>query len=274
MKKRIVAIGLACLTAGAGLSGCAGNDTQQETTVTAEETTVTTAAETTTVTETTEAPTTTTTEAPATTAKSDPEDEKILEQLKAFYDSHEKINGVPAENGKDTYSKFAIADFDADGKKEIMVEYNYYPEIGGESQDSLIMYEADEFSRDSYSAVAPYTDFSKITFLDNGVAYEVNENAELRFDDNKTYYLFSREWLAKLNYNMDYAHHQSKYFILDYYKNDGKIMKSLHSANDAIFDPKEKTQAEYDNEKQMLNSGKVMDIDVKDFTAENLGIDN
>ena len=72
MKKRIVAIGLACLAAGAGLSGCAGNDTQQETTVTAEETTVTTAAETTTVTETTEVPTTTTTEAPATTAKSDP----------------------------------------------------------------------------------------------------------------------------------------------------------------------------------------------------------
>jgi len=77
MKKAII-IGVACLTAGIGLAGCAGSNEQPtEATTTAEtttveETTTTTAAETTTTTQettTTTQETTTTTEAPTTVAE-------------------------------------------------------------------------------------------------------------------------------------------------------------------------------------------------------------
>ena len=101
MKKRVIAIGLACLTAGIGLAGCAGSNPQPETTTT-ETTTVeemtTTTAETTTTTQettTTTQETTTTTEAPTTTAKAHPEDDQIMENLRAFYKSHEIVDGVP-----------------------------------------------------------------------------------------------------------------------------------------------------------------------------------
>ena len=274
MKKKII-IGLACLTAGIGLAGCeASNSTTEttDTTTTAEATTTseTTTAEPTTTT-TTEAPTTTTTEAPTTTAKAHPEDDQIMEKLRNFYKSHEIVDGVPVGNYGSKYAKFAIADFDADGENEVMIEHRY--KLSDDDDDEIpetTMYEADSLNDGTHSL--PYTAIGDVTFLDNGVGYVTYPNSSANILDNKKYFLISDEMPAKLHYNMDLAGFESIARVLYYYEEDGRIYKSLVSAHDSLFQPKEKTMEEYEEEKAILNNGKIMDINVKECTADNIGL--
>ena len=286
MKKQIF-IGLACLTAGIGLAGCGASNNQPVETTTSEttaaETTTTTAETTTTTVETTtaettttatEAPTTTATEAPTTTAKAHPEDDQIMENLRNFYKSHEKIDGVPLSyfNGYPSHqnTKFAIADFDGDGENEVI-----FQEIGTTPTDDVIeysipyikMYEANSLSDNGGILVVPHEIIYDVTFLDNGVAYTYDYSCL----DNKRYFLINRDLPAKLNYNMSLTYDADER-ILSYYTNNGRIMKALTSTQDQYFDPKEKTQEQYETEKAILNSGNVIDLQVKDFTAENLGL--
>ena len=78
--------------------------------------------------------------------------------------------------------------------------------------------------------------------------------------------------LEKLNYNLNNFYDYDSTFILSYSNHDGRIMKSLGSGQDIYFDPVEKTQAEYEADMAILNGGKELDFQVKDFTAENIGL--
>ena len=278
MKKAII-IGIACLTAGTGFAGCgASSGTTTETTTgeatTTTMTTTTTTAETTTATTeastiTTESPTTTTTEAPTTTAKSHPEDNQIMENLRNFYKSHEIVDGYPTatENGYTTcFQKFAIADFDDDGINEVAIEYQsaYF------LTDDMDIFESEitDYDKGGNCFYNTYgKTFSNLTFLDNGVAYFHDENVL----DSKVYNLIGESILPDLNYNKSLLE-GSILRKLSYRMENGSIMKSLYSAHDSIFPPLEKTREQYETEKAILNSGNEMDIQVKDFTAENLGL--
>ena len=283
MKKQIF-IGLACLTAGIGLAGCGASNNQPVETTTSEtttaETTTTTAETTTTTAETTtaetttttEAPTTTATEAPTTTAKAHPEDDQIMENLRNFYKSHDKEDGLPVNNEHDiTYLKYAIADFDADGVNEVAIEFQP-PQF---TNPDLSLYKSGVTDYD-YPFYNTYgADFSELTFLDNGVAYCKTTN-DMGIGggalDDKMYYLIGDEILPKLNYNKSLLEEYTHLRRLYYTSENGKIMKNLYSAHDYIFEPLEKTQEQYETEKAILNSGNVIDLQVKDFTAENLGL--
>ncbi len=269
---------------GCGASSNTTGTTTSETTATTDETTTatitpTTEADTTVTTETTattttEAPTTTTIEVPTTTAKAHPEDDVFMQHLRNLYNAGTK-DGVPAEEGYYKYQKFAIADFDADGENELMIEHRF--EWGDEFEISeMNMYEASSLGKGFHEdAVAglPNTAFSDVTFLDNGVAYSAySSNSMQNILDNKKYFLINDEMPSKLHYNMSLANFESIARVLFYYEENGKIFKSLASAHDILFDPKEKTQAEYEEEKAILNKGKVMDINVKECTAENIGL--
>ena len=89
---------------------------------------------------------------------------------------------------------------------------------------------------------------------------------------NMKYYILSEDMFPKLNYNLELAYYKSDENILRYVEREGKIMKSLCNYQDCMYDSIEKTQAQYDEEYAILNSGKVMDVEIKDFTAENLGL--
>ena len=273
--KKIGIIGLACLTAGIGLAGCAGSNEQPtEATTTAETTTAaettTTTAETTTTTQettTTAEETTTTTEAPTTTAKAHPEDDQIMENLRAFYKSHEIVDGVPTENDV-KYAKYAIADFDGDGQNEVMIEMEF--DLYDDINHNLYMYNHDDDINDEPNRVIYYTIFENVTFCDNGVAYSKHRRDQSI--DGKEYFILSDKILESLNYNLNNFHELDAEFILDYFYDEGRIMKHLHTCQDYYFNPVEKTQEQYESDMTIINGGKELDFQIKDFTAENIGL--
>ena len=272
--KKIGIIGLACLTAGIGLAGCAGSNEQPtEATTTAETTTVAETTTTTQETTTTTQETTTTTEAPTTTVKAHPEDDQIMENLRAFYKSHEIVDGVPLKTDDygftEQFAKYAIADFDGDGENEVIVETDY--ELYERIAHSLHMYDHDQDISSNPNRIFGYRSFSDVVFMDNGTAHCDSYVSTI---DGKDYYLLSDKMLESLNYNLNNFDHWGEYneFLLRYYNDDGSIMKILGTTQDYYFDPVEKTQEQYESDMAILNSGKELDFQVKDFTAENIGL--
>ena len=282
MKKTII-IGVACLAVGTGLAGC-GAGRSATVTTTAEATTAaetTAAAETTTAvteatTTTTEAPATTTTESPTTRAKAHPEDDRIMENLRNFYKSHDILDGMPATINKYNtiyeYTKFAIADFDGDGVNEVAIQSE---QISQPQAGYLIVsiYESDvnDYSLENSVAAIDLTELSDLTFLDNGVAYtSASEHSTLDVLDDKSYYLIDYGLYGKLNYSSDNVGRGGRYYLL-YFTEGGRIFKQLGTVQDMMFRV-EKSRAEYEADKAILNSGSVMDVQVKDFTAENVGL--
>ena len=293
MKKKVIVIGLACLTAGIGLAGCAGRGNQPETTTTAEtttmaETTTTTAAETTTTTKettttTTEAPTTTTTETLSTTAKAHPEDDRIMEYLRSYYRSHDTSSGVPHGDDYGHYVRYAIADFNADGKNELAVEYK--TDSSDYNVTNIFICPVEKIDFDNFKTIDKsigYNTLSNVKFLDNGVAYHSISQTEIDFYpdrdylDAKEFFILSNDVLQKLNYNLDnlrdYEGNLHHSFIIEYYKENDSIYKMLDSGQEAFFEPVIKTQEQYNADKALLDSGNVLNIEVKDFTAENIGL--
>ena len=136
----------------------------------------------------------------------------------------------------------------------------------------IYMYEPD--SLDKISLGVRHEMISDLTFLDNGVAYSTSYGTALM--DGKSYYIFNRDILPKINYNLSLADFTPDTLHLHYYKSDGRIYKELYGQlfgiDDGVFDPKEKTQAEYEADKSILESANVMALQVKDFTAENIGL--
>ena len=202
------------------------------------------------------------------------EDDQIMENLRAFYKSHEIVDGVPARENNLKYAKYAIADFDGDGQNEVMVETSFIY-VDNNIAHELYMYDHDQELGLMAERVLPFQSFSNQTFLDNGVSNRgVNGDNDYANDaiDKKVYFILSDKVLEQLNYNLNNFYEGSNMFLLYYYENNGKILKTLGGGQEAYFEPKEKTQAEYEADMAILNSGKELDFQVKDFTAENIGL--
>lgn len=283
MKKRIIGVSLACLTAGMVFAGCGASNSTSETTTTAEETTTVTTTTTTTVemtttteeTTTTTEETTTTTEAPTTVANAHPENDVFMKYLRDYYQSHNLDNGSPSPNEYVSYTKFAIADFDSDGENELAVEYDVHAEDF--TANHIYIYKANNCDFDNFDTVyrsIGYESFSKVTILDNGVAY-----ADVPLDstfDGKVYFILNDNMLEKLNYNLSSFvspdGSMPSDYNLYYYIEDGVIKKIIGSGQDSYFPGVEKTQSEYESDLSILKSGNVLNIEIKDFTAENIGL--
>ena len=242
-----------------------------ETTTTAE--TTTTTQETTTTTQ----ETTTTTEAPTTTAKAHPENDRIMENLRNFYKSHTIVDGVPVdEDGTTKYTKFAIADFDGDGENEVAINHLNDGTNYGMGQVATIIIYNDNISNNDILKRIGYSELSDNVYLDNGIAYVsdvmiADHNSRANDGLKDRYYIINNSFYEKLNYSKDNIGDQTSDYVLSYYEQEGKINKYLHTLHDGLFSV-EKTQAEYESDKAILESGNVMNIEVKEFTAENLGL--
>ena len=75
---------------------------------------------------------------------------------------------------------------------------------------------------------------------------------------------------GKLNYSRDNVGSGKGYYLL-YFTEGGSIFKQLGTVQDMMFRV-EKTQEQYEADNAILNSGNVMDVQVKDFTAGNIGL--
>ena len=214
-----------------------------------------------------------------------PEDEVLMNYIREYYRSHEKVEGgypVIDEGHKSYagyYTKYAIADFDADGTDELAVESTItWTKYNTEEHPELDIYKS--YSIDFDYASASYgtfnTDFSGITFYNNGVAesdvsYNKPENVKGEVIDNRFYYLLNEDFLGRLNYSKENVGEFWPGMVLYYYKKDGEIHKTLNTFSENDPDVV-KTQEEYNNDIKTLHSGDVMNIQVKEFTAENLGL--
>lgn len=199
--------------------------------------------------------------------------------LQNLYKNSITIDGLPGESfgeGKYVYDKYAIADIDNDGADELLIQdKTIVASYDGSAWSNIFKIEEGETGKPN-NCVIPQKGFNEVTFLDNGVAFAAyGEGYDgFRVLDDKEYYLLDKGMLGKLNYNMANAYWQpeSDVFLVYYYKQDGKIYKELGSGQDIYFDPKEKTESEYEQEKQLLTGGNVINVNVKDFTAENIGL--
>ena len=209
-------------------------------------------------------------------AKSHPEDEQIMENLRAFYKSHEIVDGVPTEiSNSETrkYLKYSIADFDGDGENELAIEDFYKVDMYEFQNTYIYKSNVSNLTRDNAMEVMDYKQFSDITFLDNGIAYCANAKSSTPVDsrDKGVYYLINDDYYGKLNYSKDNVGDNPKGLGINYFIRDGVIIKNLGTVQDFMFQT-EKTWEQYEADMDILNSGNVMNIEVKDFTAENIGL--
>ncbi|GEM_PF-5770336 len=218
-------------------------------------------------------------------AQDHPEDEVLMNYIREYYRSHEKVQGgypIIDEGHKSYagyYTKYAIADFDADGTDELAVESTItWTKYNAEEHPELDIYKS--YSIDFDYASASYgtfnTNFSGIAFYNNGVAESANtyikpENIKGEVIDNRFYYLLNEDLLGRLNYSKENVGEFHPGMVLYYYKKDGAIHKTLNTFSENDLDVV-KTREEYNNDIKTLRSGEVINIQVKDFTAENLGL--
>lgn len=225
---------------------------------------------------------TTAAEPSATTAKSAGDElGEFKEYLQDIYNSYPKTDGVPSEDDGYSvikYQRFAVDDFDGDGEKELIIE-DHVKSRSGHDDCNLILKEKDDLYGEIWeNVVIENKAFSDVTFRDNGVASAANNGRNTSFPliDNTEYHILNKNMLSKLNYNMSNSDANydwsSTLYVLHYYMEGGQIKKLLGSGHEAYFDPKVKTEAEYEQDKALLNGGDVIKVDVKDFTAENIGL--
>ena len=74
----------------------------------------------------------------------------------------------------------------------------------------------------------------------------------------------------KLNYSRDNVGDGKGLYLL-YFTEGGSIIKQLGTVQDMLFRV-EKTQEQYEADKAILNSGNVIYVQIKDFTAANIGL--
>ena len=207
---------------------------------------------------------------------SHPEDDVFLDYLRQYYKTHDTSDGLPRYDEYSHYTKYAVADFNADGRNELAVEYKY--DHDGYKVTNTSIYTADNLDFDDFMRAdrADNYGLTDVTFLDNGVAYRtVNDRYYYANNtiDKKAYYILSDRVLEQLNYNLNnFGEGAGTFNLYYYYDENGKIMKCLAGGSEHYFDPVEKTQAEFESDMAILNSGNVMNIEIKDFTAENIGL--
>ena len=173
---------------------------------------------------------------------------------------------------------FAVDDFDGDGENELIIEGHVKSNSGYDDCNLILKEKDDLYGNLLEDVVIENKSFSDVTFRDNGVASAANNGRNTSFPliDNTEYHILNKNILSKLNYNMSNSDANydwsSALYVLHYYMEDGQIKKLLGSGHEAYFEPKLKTEAEYEQDKALLNGGDVIKADVKDFTAENIGL--
>ena len=251
--------------------------------------------------------------------ESHPEDEQILAYLKDIYNtSSEIIKGHPSELELDdsadlcswtTYRDYAIADFDGDGRDELIL-HTYEPYNAGLSYGEINLYDQAYPAFDMYEVTdngnvvnkdasyniegdvwmlrasnsADYSNPSLFTFYGNGVfKFELTEGGERK----EAYYIFNDDihrQLKALNHHLfkdksiygstaDGVLGDNELYTsaLCYVTNsDGRVTRMYGSHQDNVQD--ELTKQEYDDEIALLTSGGVLDTDFKEFDAESLGV--
>ena len=211
------------------------------------------------------------------------EDDVFMDYLRQYYNTHDTSAGTPSPDEYGHYTKYAIADFDADGENELAVQYDGL--MGGEYPISnLFIYKQNNCNFDDFEtlyASIGYKKFSEVTFLDNGVVYSAISDdikkyyPNTEYLENKQYQILSNKMYEKLNYSLDnlrtsYGNNVDHSLILQYKKENNIITKSL-GAQEELFSV-EKTQEQYEADMAIINGGKELDFQIKDFTAENIGL--
>ena len=231
MKKAII-IGLACLTAGTGLTGCGVSGNNTETTATTSETTTTAGTtETTTIT----IETTTTTEVPAMTETHKEDDilqsflQKIYSEADMYADDYpvyiynrERVLRNTGEDHYNTYNRYMIADLDNDGKDELLLSYIVGYVKDAKKDDNTFdknvflrewstawhMYEVDEngnvTEKESWAGT-PAFDYNntKITVRDNSTI--CFESSNKTYGDLQAFGVFDKELWQEINKNQEIA---------------------------------------------------------------------
>lgn len=198
--------------------------------------------------------------------------DKLMEALKNFYNSQKKADGVPVtDDGAFKYSRFAIADFDNDGEPEVIIETDF--DSFGSACHELYMFKSDDDINFATEKVLPFKSFSTTTFLDNGIAY--SEDKYLGDFDKNFYCLLNKDMLDKLNCDasVPIPNRILKYMIIEgtinkFFGNSEENLSEIEAIEETTSETK--TEEEYKAEKAIINSGNKIEVQIKDFTSENL----
>ena len=299
MKKSKISVLIAAASlAGLAFAGCAGNtqETTEQTTETADTLVSTTTLETSTT---------------ITTAETDPaqaQEAEFTRYLKDLYNgADDYAKGYPQKiSGIDegfvsatTYLKYAIADYDGDGKLEmITVESNNFPVEAGKTAENI-----DKgyltFRMFKTNDGGGIVENEKINGLSNGISFSEYEkkikcynNGIIAIDQtdavNKAWGYNNQEVKAflyfddgsvvkKLNVplineylNSDWAGDNSSYVLMQI--DDSNCEICLGGAQDNYTEMTALTKQEYDALEKILISGEEVKVEFKDISKENLGI--
>ena len=211
-----------------------------------------------------------------------------MNYLSAIYKNADKyIGGLPVdivwqEEYDEFYShfiKYAIADFDGDSQNELMLFVDNHVPGGG---PSIVICErigagvSEEFVAHAYvnNEAYNYMDYGmfynnlndyKFTFYNNGVI--AHDNAITIFQEpskryiTRAFYIFNKQILNRLGIEQG--------GIVTYEKN-GNGMKRIAFYQEAL--ESYLTNAQYNEEIKLLTSGKKLNVNLKYFNANDLGL--
>lgn len=244
-----------------------------------------------------------------------PEDKAFVDYLCDIYQKNDIVNGFPVETDVSeyygswtSYKKYAIADFDGDGRDELLLQ-KYGPYNGGffsldeEGMTDAIypyfdMYELDESGKVADRDTEPYKTHGDLWlmylpryFRIENSGFHFYDNAVFRYhacddDGNETdgYYIFDDDIYRQLgvlghklytdyDYDYDYSLGEDSVgsAICYTFEKDGTIVRKVGSHQDAAIDRISKE--DYDAEVNVLRGGKELDTAFKDMNAENLGLE-